>query len=131
MVHFFSFSTVVVSTINFLRIKSIQHSGKRNGFAHVFEPADPGDDALNPHPKPAVRHAAVLAQVQIPFERLFWQTVLVNSLDELVIRRHALRPTDDFTVAFGCEHVYADSKIWTSRIRSHAERFYFCTITMK
>ncbi len=85
----------------------MQHSRKRYRFAHVFEAADPGDDALNPHTEAAMGHAAVLAQVQIPSESLFWQAVLVNSLDKQIVRGHALRAADDFTVAFRCEHVDA------------------------
>src|SRR2546426_3044815 len=103
----------------------MQHSRKRNGFAYVLQPADPGDDALNPHPKTAVRDAAVLAQVQIPSESLFWQPVLANSLDKQIVRGHALRAADDFAIAFRCKHVDAQCQFRTLQVWLHIESFYF------
>jgi len=39
-------------------------------FADVFQPADPGHAALDSHPETAVRHRAVLAQIDVPLEGL-------------------------------------------------------------
>src|SRR5215471_331238 len=65
-----SVSTVVFSAvINFpSRIDTGQCPGEGNGFPHVLQRADPGDRPLNAHAEPGVRHAAVLAQVQVPLE---------------------------------------------------------------
>jgi len=75
-----------------IRDKVCATFSKRYRFAHVFEAADPGDDALNPHTEAAMGHAAVLAQVQIPSESLFWQAVLVNSLDKQIVRGMRCEP---------------------------------------
>src|ERR1700676_3968324 len=53
----------------FLRVEPVQHSGKRNGLAHVFQAANPGHGALNAHAEAAMGHAAKFAQVEIPLER--------------------------------------------------------------
>src|SRR5512146_323686 len=51
-----------------LRIQPVQHAREGNGFAHVFQAANPGDHALDAHAESGVGHAAVLAQVEIPLE---------------------------------------------------------------
>src|SRR5579862_6067378 len=59
------------------RVQPVQHSWERDGFANVFEAADPCYRALNAHAEAGVRNATILAQVQIPLERLFRQPVFV------------------------------------------------------
>ena len=66
--------------MNRLRIQTIEHSRKRNGLAHVLESADPGDRPLDAHAEAAVRHAAVAPQVEVPFERVLRQVVLLDTL---------------------------------------------------
>jgi hypothetical protein len=41
----------------------------------MLDAAHPGRAALNSHPKPAVRHAAVTPQVEVPFKRLLRELV--------------------------------------------------------
>jgi hypothetical protein len=62
------------------RIQPVQRSRKRNRLPNVFESTDPRHDALDTHTKAAVRHAAILPQIEIPLERLFRQIVLADSL---------------------------------------------------
>ena len=91
----------------------MQHARKGNRFAHVLQAADPGYSSLNAHAEAGVRNAAVLAEIKIPLESFFGQIVLVNALQEQIMRGHALRSADDFAVAFGREHVDAESKFRT------------------
>src|SRR5579872_1241231 len=113
-----------------LWIKPIQHPRKRNGFADVLEAADPGDRALNAHTEATVRYAAEFAQVEVPLERFFRQAVLVNALQQQIVRCHALRAADNFSVAFGREHVDTKGKIRPLRIGLHVEGLHFGWITM-
>src|SRR5271166_5289749 len=83
-----------------LRIQPEQCTGEWNGFTHVLQTADPRHGPLNPHAEPSVRHAAVLAQIEIPPERLFRQTVLVDALHQQLIGRSTLRAANDFAVTF-------------------------------
>src|SRR5438128_1793362 len=82
-----------------LRINLVEHARERDGLAHVLERADPGHSALDAHAEATVRHAAELAQVQIPLEGFFWKPVLVDALAQRFIRVHALRAADDLAVA--------------------------------
>ena len=70
--------------LSWSRINPVQHSRIRNRLAHVLEAADPGDDALDAHAEPAVRHAAVAAQVEVPLEGLLRQLVLLDPLQQQV-----------------------------------------------
>src|ERR1700680_3622389 len=114
----------------FLRVEPVQHSGKRNGLAHVFQAANPGHGALNAHAEAAMGHAAKFAQVEIPLERFFGQVVFVNALQQQFVGRHALRAADDFPVAFGREHIHAQSQFRPLRIGLHVERFHLRRISM-
>src|SRR5208283_3990336 len=70
-----------------LGIQSVQRPREGNGLSNVLQAADPGHCALNAHAESRVRHTAVLAQVEIPLERLFRQAMLVNALKQKLIRR--------------------------------------------
>src|SRR5258708_27778473 len=73
------------SAVKWLRVQPVQCPRKRNRLPHMLQPADPRHHALDSHAKPAVRHATVLAQVEIPLERLFWQPILPNSREQQII----------------------------------------------
>jgi len=73
-----------------LRVQPVQHSREWDRFADVFEPADPGDSTLESHAEPSVRNTADLAQVQLPLESFFGQAVLVDPLEQQIIRGHTL-----------------------------------------
>src|SRR5579872_2360497 len=66
---------------NPLRVKSVQHSCKRNRLPHMLQPADPRDRPLDSHTKTRVGYAAVFPQIQIPLKRFFRQTMLVNAFE--------------------------------------------------
>src|SRR5215475_9064249 len=74
-----------------LWIDAGQCSGKRDCFTHVLQAAHPGHGALNAHAEPGVRHAAKLAQVQIPLEGRFREIVFLDALQQQVIVANALR----------------------------------------
>src|ERR1700721_542919 len=84
-----------------LRVQPMQHARKRYRLAHMLQAADPGLRSLYAHAKAGVSHAAVLAEIKVPLEGFFGQIVLVNPLHQQFVRGRALRPSDDFAVAFG------------------------------
>ena len=96
----------------------------------MLQSADPCDGALDAHSKPGMRHAAILAQVKIPLEGLLGQVVLLNSFHQEFVRSGALRAADDFSVAFGSEHVDAEREIGTLRIGLHVEGLHAGGIAM-
>ena len=95
------------TTTHTLRIQPIQHARIGNRLAHVLEPADPRDDALDAHAEAAVRHRAVAAQIEIPLERFLRQVVLLDPLQQQIEIGEALAAADDLAVAFGRQHVDA------------------------
>ena len=83
----------------------LEHAGERNRFAHVVEPADPGDAALDAHPEARVWHGAVAAEVDVPVEDAGWQAMGANLLFEDHRIVLALPAADDLAVALGSQHV--------------------------
>ena len=83
-----------------------------------------------PMPKPECGNAAVFAEIKIPLEGFFGQIVLVNALQEQVVRGHALRSADDFAVAFGGQHVHAESELGALGIGFHVKRFHAGRVAM-
>src|SRR5579864_9750721 len=77
------------------RIDPVKCSREGNCFPDVLEAAYPGHGTLDAHAEAGVGDAAELAQVEIPLERFFGQAVLVDSLEQQLIRTHALRAADD------------------------------------
>lgn len=58
-------------------IELIQHAREGDGFANVFQAADPGNRAFDAHPEARMRHGTELAQIQVPFERFFRKPMLL------------------------------------------------------
>src|SRR5215472_642724 len=112
------------SSIYRLRVQTVQHSGEGDGFAHMFQAADPGDGALDSHSESRVGNATILAQIEIPLEGFLGQPVLVNALEEQIVRGHALRAADDLSVAFRRQHIDAKRQLRTLGIRLHVESLY-------
>src|SRR5262249_57474121 len=83
-----------------LWVQPVQRPGKRNCLPHMLQPADPTHYTFNAHAEAAVGNAAVPPQIEIPLECFFRQTVLMNALEQQVVRRHALRAADDLAVTF-------------------------------
>src|SRR5882724_11727972 len=54
-----------------LRIHPINHAREGDDLPNVLGPANPRHRALQPHPKPRMRHASIPPQIQVPLERLF------------------------------------------------------------
>ena len=71
-----------------------------------------------PMPKPAVRHRAVLAQIDVPVERFPRQLVLFDALQQQIVIVNALAAADDFAVAFGREHIHAQRHFGPLRRRA-------------
>jgi len=73
----------------------------------MLETTNPCDDSLNSHAEAAVRHTAILPQIEIPLEGFLRQVVLADPLHQQIIGSHALRTTDDFSVAFRRQNIDA------------------------
>src|SRR5277367_1704062 len=106
------------------RIDAIEHPWEGDDFANVLGSAYPGHGALQAQPKAGVRHAAVPPEVQIPLERFFGQVVSPQALNQGVIVRQALAAADDFSVAFGRNHVEAERKFRARRVGGHVKRLH-------
>src|SRR5262249_5406363 len=89
----------------FLGGEPVEHAGERRALAHVFEPGEPRERALDADAEARVRHAAIAAQVLVPLERGLRQSVLVDAAREELEVRHALAAADDLAVALGRETV--------------------------
>src|SRR3954468_19368565 len=63
-----------------LRGDALHHPGVGDGLADVVEAAHPGHGALHAQAEAGVGDAAVLAQVQVPGERLAGEVVLLDAL---------------------------------------------------
>src|SRR6266540_2701557 len=113
-----------------LGINPVQHPRKRYALAHVLGAADPGDGALESEAKPSVRHGAVAAEVQIPFERLAWETVGGNPLLEGLQVVLALPASDDLTHSFGGQDVHAERQTLIRRIPLHVKGLHGAWIAM-
>src|SRR5947209_6756459 len=90
---FVSISVISFSSgkvLSSLRVNACQRARKWNGLTYVLQAADPGNGALNAHAEPSMRHAAVLAQIEIPLERRLRQPVLLNALEQQVVVANAL-----------------------------------------
>src|SRR3984885_16213632 len=97
----------------------MQHARKWDRLAHVLQAADPSDSALDAHAETRVRNAAVFAEIKIPLEGFLRQIVLVNALQQQIIRGHALRSANDLAIALRRKHVDAERKLRTLRTRLH------------
>src|SRR3989441_8259965 len=80
------------------RVEPVERPGVGNRFTQVVDAGDPRDEALDPHPEPGVRHRAVLADVEVPAERLEGQAVLLDPTEQEVVVVDALAAADDFAV---------------------------------
>src|SRR5688500_15555761 len=85
--------------------------------------AHPGRAALYAHAEARVLNRAVTAQVQVPVEGLFRQTVLFYLLLQELKRSGALAAAYDFAVAFGREHIAAQRQFRPLGVARHVEGF--------
>src|SRR5437016_8972257 len=106
-----------------LRLQSIQHPRKWNGLANMFNAAHPRGAALDAHAKACVRHAAVTAQVEIPFKRFLWQTVRGNLLLEKLDRGCALAAANHFAITFRRQHINTQRQFVAFSIALHVKSF--------
>ena len=88
----------------------------------MFKTAYPRHRAFDTHAETSVRHRPELAQVEVPFKRLARQFVFLNALHQQIVTGHALSTSDDFSITFRREHVYAQRQVGTFRIRLHVKR---------
>ena len=86
----------------------MQRAREGNGLAHMLQAAYPSHGALDAHAESGVGHAAELAQIEVPLERLFRQFVLVNALQQEVIRPDTLRAAVDLAITLRRQHIHAE-----------------------
>src|SRR5579859_8227699 len=111
-------SGVIVSN---LRINPSQCPRKGNRLTHVLQPAYPRHGPLNAHAKACMRHAAVLAQIEIPLERLFRQAMFVYAFQQMLVIANTLRTADDLAVSFRRQHIHGQRQLRTLRVRLHVK----------
>src|SRR5215471_142838 len=102
----------------------VEHARERRALAHVLEPGEPGERALDADAESRVRHAPVAAQVLVPLERRLRQAVLVDAPRQQIEARHALAAADDLAVALGGEAVARQDRKSTRLNSSHVEISY-------
>jgi hypothetical protein len=90
-------------------VDAVEGAGEGDGFADVFQAADPGYAALYAHAETRVGDAAVFAEVEIPLEGFHGEVVAFDAGFQEVVVVYALAASYDFAVAFGGEDVYAES----------------------
>ena len=71
----------------------------------MLQPADPRDTTFDPHAESAVRHRAVLAQIDVPVESFLGQIMLFDPLQQQFRIVDALPTADDLSVALRRQHV--------------------------
>src|SRR5215471_11275418 len=98
VVSVFGGAVVVSGVISFssLWVNAVQRARERDCLAQVLQPAEPGHNPLDSHAKPAVRHSTVLAQIQIPLEGRFRQSMFTNAFQQEVVITDALRAANNF-----------------------------------
>src|SRR5258708_3974788 len=96
-----------------LRINAIQHPRKRDRLPQMLQAADPRDDALDTHAEAGMRHAAVLAQIQVPLERFSGKFVFGDTAHQQVEIVNALASADDLAVTFRRDHIRAQRQVGT------------------
>src|SRR5882672_11971299 len=87
------------------RVEPVQGARVGDGLAQVMDARDPGDETFDPHPEAAVRHRAVLADVEVPLKRLDRQAVLLDARQQQVVVVDALAAPDDLSVPLGGQDV--------------------------
>src|SRR5438105_9132272 len=118
-------STITVSSFQNAAGKSgihpVKHSRERDSFANMLQAANPRHHPLDSHTETSVRNAAILAQVQIPLEGRFRQSMFADALQQQIVGSHALRASDDFAVAFGGQDVNAQRQLGMVGIWLHVK----------
>src|SRR5437867_12056128 len=89
------------------RIETVDRPRVGDRLAQVVDARDPGDEALDPHPEPRVRHRPVPSDVEVPAERLEGQPVLLDSPEQEIVVVDALAAADDLPVALRRQDVDA------------------------
>src|SRR5580704_6496877 len=106
------------------RINAIEHPWEGDDLANVLSPANPCDGALEAQAETGMRHASVAAQIEIPLKRFLGQIVLAEALEERFVTGEALAATNDFAVAFGCDHVEAERKFGALGVGGHVKSLH-------
>src|SRR6202521_4697568 len=113
-----------------LRVYPVNHAREGNHLANVLRPANPGYRAFKAQAKTRVRHTAIAPQVQIPLEGFLGQVVFAQALDQQIVIVDALATADDFSVAFGSDHVEGEGEVGALGVGLHVERLDRCGIAM-
>src|SRR5262245_45494437 len=108
-------------TIDPSRVEPVERARIGDGLAQMMDTRDPRDEALETHAEPGVRHRAVLAQIQVPAERLEREVMLLETAQQQVVIVDTLAAADDLAVALGRQDVHAQSAIGVLGIGLHVE----------
>src|SRR5688572_14872630 len=102
----------------------IQHSRIRNRLAEMLEAADPAHHTLDAHAEPAVRHAAVAAEIEVPLERFLRQFVFVDPLQQEIVVIYSHATADDFAITLGRQDVHTQRDVGALGIGFHVKRLH-------
>src|SRR6266511_363479 len=85
------------------RINPVERAGKGDRFPDVIQLANPGDDSLDAHTEPGMRHGAVFAQIEVPLKGLWGKLVCLKALQKQFIVVNALAAAYDFAITLGSQ----------------------------
>src|SRR5207245_4775647 len=94
---------------------------ERYGVSDVVELADPLDEALHPHPKARVLHAAKAAGVEIPIVRLRVLSLFLEAFLDCLQVRLPLAASDDLADAIAADHVQREDEVRMLRVTGLVE----------
>ncbi len=111
-------------------INPVERARKGDRFPEVIQLANPGDDPLDAHAEPGMRHCAVLAQIEVPLKGLCRKLVCLKSLQKQLVVVNALAAAYDLTITLGSQNVHAEGQVRALGIRLHVKRLHLRGIAM-
>src|SRR5256712_4243986 len=111
----------LINAASFSGIETVESARVGDRLAQVVDAGNPRDEPPDPNAEAGVRHGAVLADVEIPAERLEGEAVLLDPPEEEIVVVDALAAADDLAVPLGRQDVDAQGAVRCPRIRLHVE----------
>src|SRR5881398_877087 len=103
-------------------VDPVDEPWKRYRVPDMVEPAYPGDEPFEAHPKPRVGHTTVFPQIKIPPVALRIKPLLPHPSHESIILLNPLPPTSNLTITLRRKHINRHRNLGPRRIRLVIER---------
>src|SRR5690349_4021113 len=113
-----------------LRIHSLDRSWKWDGLTDVFNAAKSGRDSFHAHAESGMRDGAILTKFQVPLERLFRQSFLLDTGQQHIMIGDTLRAAADLAISFWSEQIHALADLRTIRPGLHIKSLDCTWITI-